>query len=194
MKDFENSLESMMNKAELLLLNGVSDAKSYFHTPTISTFDEDGISSRTVVLREYNSQDRFLRFHTDYRSPKIHQINLNQIGSVHAYDHEEKIQIRLKGKLEVFHQDAITEKAWKDTREMSKECYSVIDAPSKKIKSPEGFDIDSDKINREDGYKNFAVNLFRYDYLEILYLKRSGHRRASFKWSKEKIEKNWLIP
>ena len=115
MKDFENSLESMMNKAELLLLNGVSDAKSYFHTPTISTFDEDGISSRTVVLREYNSQDRFLRFHTDYRSPKIRQINLNQIGSVHAYDHKEKIQIRLKGKLEVFHQDAITEKAWKDT-------------------------------------------------------------------------------
>ena len=51
MKDFENSLESMMNKAELLLINGVSDAKSYFHTPTISTF-----AIAILVITGHNNQ------------------------------------------------------------------------------------------------------------------------------------------
>ena len=77
---------------------------------------------------------------------------------------------------------------------MSKECYSVKDSPSKRIENPDEFDIDRNQIDREIGYKNFAVNLFTFHYLEILYLKRSGHRRAVFEWEEDKIRQNWMIP
>ena len=136
MKDFENSLDTMLEKAFLTISNGVDDAKSYFHTPTVCTFEGKDISARTVVLRDFNEQERLLRFHTDQRSPKISQIKENNKATVHAYDHEEKIQIRLKGTIEIHHQDSVTEKAWANTREMSKECYSVKDSPSKKIDNP----------------------------------------------------------
>ena len=194
MKDFENSLETMLEKAFLSISNGVNDSKSYFHNPTICTFEGQDISARTVVLREFSEKDRILRFHTDQRSPKISQIKENSNATVHAYDQEEKIQIRLKGSIEIHHQNSVTKNAWENTREMSKECYSVKDSPSKEIENPDEFDIDKNQINREKGYENFAVNLFTFKYLEILYLKRSGHRRAVFEWENNQIKKNWLIP
>jgi len=194
MKDFENSLETMLEQAFLSISNGVNDSKSYFHNPTICTFEGQYISARTVVLREFSEKDRILRFHTDQRSPKISQIKENSNATVHAYDQEEKIQIRLKGSIEIHHQNSVTKNAWENTREMSKECYSVKDSPSKEIENPDEFDIDKNQINREKGYENFAVNLFTFKYLEILYLKRSGHRRAVFEWENNQIKKNWLIP
>ena len=39
MKDFENSLDKMLEKAFLTISSGVDDAKSYFHTPTVCTFE-----------------------------------------------------------------------------------------------------------------------------------------------------------
>ena len=56
------------------------------------------------------------------------------------------------------------------------------------------FDIDKNQIDREMGYENFAVNLFTFQSLEILYLKRAGHRRAIFEWLNNDVKKNWLIP
>ena len=38
------------------------------------------------------------------------------------------------------------------------------------------------------GYENFAVNLL-LSSLEILYLKRAGHRRAIFEWHNNDIKK-----
>ena len=77
MEDFENSLETMLEKAFLTISKGVDDSKSYFHTPTVCTFKGQDISARTVVLREFNEKDKVLRFHTDQRSPKISQIKEN---------------------------------------------------------------------------------------------------------------------
>ena len=43
MKDFENSLDTMLEKAFLTISSGVDDAKSYFHTPTVCTFEGQDI-------------------------------------------------------------------------------------------------------------------------------------------------------
>ena len=194
MKDFENSLDTMLEKAFLTISNGVNDAKSYFHTPTVCTFEGQDISARTVVLRDFNKQERVLRFHTDQRSPKISQIKENNKATVHAYDQGEKIQIRLKGNIEVHHQDSITKKAWENTREMSKECYSVADAPGLSIDDPNAFDIDAKNLDLELGYANFCVVLFQFDSLEFLHLKGSGHRRAKHVWLNNYLSSSWLIP
>ena len=192
--DFYNSLELTLLEAENLISDGVKNSKSMFHTPVLSSFVEKTISTRTVVLREFDSKNRTLRFHTDSRSGKIEELKENSISSVHGYDPDLKVQIRLKGKTSLHINDEISKKAWAKSREMSKMCYSVKDSPGIKISSPEPFDLIKEEIDIELGYDNFAVLLFHYDSLEFLFLKGAGHRRSLFDWSSDQLKSSWLIP
>jgi hypothetical protein len=192
--DFYNSLELTLLEAENLIGDGVENSKSMFHTPVLSSFVEKTISTRTVVLREFDSKNRTLRFHTDSRSGKIEELKENSISSVHGYDPDLKVQIRLKGKTSLHIDNEISKKAWAESREMSKMCYSVKDSPGNKISSPEPFDLIKEEIDIELGYNNFAVLHFSYDSLEFLFLKGAGHRRSLFDWSSDQLESSWLIP
>jgi hypothetical protein len=192
--DFYNSLELTLLEAENLISDGVENSKSMFHTPVLSSFVEKTISTRTVVLREFDSKNRTLRFHTDSRSGKIEELKENSISSVHGYDPDLKVQIRLKGKTSLHIDNEISKKAWAESREMSKMCYSVKDSPGNKISSPEPFDLIKEEIDIELGYNNFAVLHFRYDSLEFLFLKGAGHRRSLFDWSSNQLKSSWLIP
>ena len=192
--DFYNSLELTLLEAENLISDGVENSKSMFHTPVLSSFVEKTISTRTVVLREFDSKNRILRFHTDSRSGKIEELKENSISSVHGYDPDLKVQIRLKGKTSLHIDNEISKKAWAESREMSKMCYSVKDSPGNKISSPEPFDLIKEEIDIELGYNNFAVLHFSYDSLEFLFLKGAGHRRSLFDWSSDQLESSWLIP
>ena len=71
---------------------------------------------------------------------------------------------------------------------------SLYSDPNYALRDSFEFDIDKNQIDREMGYENFAVNLFTFQSLEILYLKRAGHRRAIFEWLDNDLKKNWLIP
>ena len=192
--DFYNSLELTLLEAENLISDGVKNSKSMFHTPVLSSFVEKTISTRTVVLREFDSKNRTLRFHTDSRSGKIEELKENSISSVHGYDPDLKVQIRLKGKTSLHIDNEISKKAWAESREMSKMCYSVKDSPGNKISSPEPFDLIKEEIDIELGYNNFAVLHFSYDSLEFLFLKGAGHGRSLFDWSSDQLESSWLIP
>jgi pyridoxamine 5'-phosphate oxidase len=192
--DFYNSLELTLLEAENLISDGVENSKSMFHTPVLSSFVEKTISTRTVVLREFDSKNRTLRFHTDIRSGKIEELKENSISSVHGYDPDLKVQIRLKGKTSLHIDNEISKKAWAESREMSKMCYSVKDSPGNKISSPEPFDLIKEEIDIELGYNNFAVLHFSYDSLEFLFLKGAGHRRSLFDWNSDQLESSWLIP
>ena len=192
--DFYNSLELTLLEAENLISDGVENSKSMFHTPVLSSFVEKTISTRTVVLREFDSKNRTLRFHTDSRSGKIEELKENSISSVHGYDPDLKVQIRLKGKTLLHIDNEISKKAWAESREMSKMCYSVKDSPGNKISSPEPFDLVKEEIDIELGYNNFAVLHFSYDSLEFLFLKGAGHRRSLFDWSSNQLKSSWLIP
>ena len=192
--DFYNSLELTLIEAENLISDGVDNSKSMFHTPVLSTFVNETISTRTVVLREFNLKNRTLRFHTDSRSGKIEELKENSISSVHGYDPDLKVQIRLKGKTLVHINDEISKEAWAKSREMSKMCYSVKDSPGIKISSPEPFDLIKEEIDIELGYDNFAVLLFSYNSLEFLFLKGAGHRRSLFDGNSSQLKSSWLIP
>jgi len=194
MNKFSDSLDLSLQKAFEVIEDGVSNSKSYFHHPTLNTFDENFIASRTVVLRGFDKNKRVLRFHSDKRSKKIDQIVKNSISTVHAYDHEQKIQIKLKGASEIHHMDNYSKEAWDQSRPMSKECYSVSDAPGREISDPSDYDLDKNSLDVEKGYENFVVIFFHFSTLEFLYLQRSGHRRSLFNWSADKISKTWLNP
>ena len=189
-----DSLEQTLQSAESILEDAIRNAKNLFHTPVISSHSAKGIQTRTVVLRDFIKDSRIIRFHTDLRSPKVAELQANPAATMQGYDPSIKIQLRMLGSAEVHHQDAVTEAAWAETREMSKECYSVADAPGLSIDDPNAFDIDAKNLDLELGYANFCVVLFQFDSLEFLHLKGSGHRRAKHVWLNNDLSSSWLIP
>lgn len=189
-----DNLDKVLSKAFKLLTNGVTEPKNLFHTPTVSLLDQDTIKNRTMVIREFSPKRRLLRFHTDYRSSKIHQINANPNASVHIYDPSEKIQIKLEGSAKLHYQDIITQMAWKNSKEMSKACYSVPLPPGTEVNNPTLCDIKPKELVLEDGYQNFAVLIFTFQHLEYLFLQASGHRRAKFCWKDDGLASSWLAP
>lgn len=186
-----NKIEDTLNASEKILTSAVSNSRTLFHTLVVSSLNGKKILSRVMVLREFNLDDRKMRFHTDYRAPKIKNFSNNSITTVLGYDPELKIQIKLQGNIKVHYDDEITKLAWTESTSRSKKCYSVKGGSSKVINDPVDFDIKEFKV--EEGYKNFAVLLFSFNSLEFLYLKSSGHRRAIHVWDR-KIKSNWLIP
>ena len=189
--DTYDQISETLSTAESILDNAVDNAKTLFHTLILSSHDEGKIVSRVVVLREFNSKERYLRFHTDARAPKIKHFQKNSNASILGYDPALKIQLKLQGNVEVHLKDDVTIASWNESTTRSKKCYSVEGGSSLEIDNPAEYDISD--VNIEDGYLNFAVIKFTYTSLEFLYLKSSGHRRAVHSWDEE-LTSNWLVP
>ena len=189
--DTYDQISETLSTAESILDNAVDNAKTLFHTLILSSLDEGKIASRVVVLREFNSKERYLRFHTDARAPKIKHFQKNSNASILGYDPALKIQLKLQGNVEVHIKDDVTISSWNESTTRSKKCYSVEGGSSLEIDNPAEYDIRD--VNIEDGYLNFAVIKFTYTSLEFLYLKSSGHRRAVHSWDEE-LTSNWLVP
>ena len=62
---YEN-IEQTLITADQILSDAVQNAKTLFHSPTISSLEDSKIVSRVMVLREFDLKKRFMRFHTDY--------------------------------------------------------------------------------------------------------------------------------
>ena len=189
--DTYDQISETLSTAESILDNAVDNAKTLFHTLILSSLDEGKIASRVVVLREFNSKERYLRFHTDARAPKIKHFQKNSNASILGYDPALKIQLKLQGNVNVHLKDDVAMASWNESTTRSKKCYSVEGGSSLKINNPAEYDIKD--VNIEDGYLNFAVIKFTYTSLEFLYLKSSGHRRALHSWDDELVS-NWLVP
>jgi len=189
--DSYDQISETLRTAELILDDAVENAKTLFHTLVLSSHDEDKIVSRVVVLREFNPKERYLRFHTDARAPKIKHFKKNSNASLLGYDPALKIQLKLQGSVDVYFNDDVTKLSWNESTTRSKKCYSVEGGSSLKIENPSEYDLKDGNI--EDGYLNFAVLKFKYTSLEFLYLKSSGHRRAIHSWN-EGLVSNWLVP
>ena len=189
--DSYDSIEQTLIAADQILYDAVENAKTIFHSPTVSSIEDLKIVSRVMVLREFNLKERFMRFHTDYRAPKIKQYKKNNTATVLGYDPILKVQIKLQGTIEPHYHNSITRKAWDGSTTRSKKCYSVSGGSSFKIDNPREYDLKDGNI--DDGYINFAVLIFTFDSLEFLHLKSSGHRRAIHTWH-DVYKSSWLVP
>ena len=189
--DSYSTLGETLQVADNILSDAVDNSKTLFHTLVVSSFDGSKISSRVMVLREFDINKRIMRFHTDYRAPKIKQFLNKSIATVVGYDPNIKVQIKLHGNINVHQNNDISQKAWEASTNRSRKCYSVRGGSSKLIENPNEYDIK--EYDAEDGYKNFSVLIFSFDSLEFLYLKRSGHRRAIHSWDHDLVS-SWLVP
>ena len=99
--DSYSDISQTLESSELILADAVKNAKTLFHTLVLSSQDNEKVASRVVVLREFNKNERYLRFHTDARAAKIKEFELNNNAAILGYDPELKIQLKLQGTVEV---------------------------------------------------------------------------------------------
>jgi 3-hydroxyisobutyrate dehydrogenase len=178
--------------------NAVKDRSSPFRIPVFVCGDQNDFDGRIVVLRKSNETNNLVQYHSDIRSDKIAKLITNKNASMLFYDKEEKIQVRLKVKCIVNHENEITKASWLKTGHISRKCYLVDNGPGVESDKPtSGLKPELDNFEytmkqSEEGYKNFTVIQCKIKSIEWLYLAAKGHRRARF--DLQNNEDNWLVP
>ena len=194
---YENFSE-IKKKIWSMLNDAVTNRNSQFRIPIFICGDQSNFDGRIVVLRKSDQQNNLVQFHSDIRSDKIEKLKKNTKASMLFYDKEEKIQVRLKVKCIVNHNNEITKESWSKTQHISRKCYLIdngpgteSDTPTSGLK-PELDNFEFTKEQSEEGYKNFTVIQCKIKSIEWLYLAAKGHRRAKF--NLETNKSTWLVP
>jgi len=198
---FYNDLDLTLQEIENLLSRGVKDRKSCFHYTMLSTINNKTPECRTVILRNFNKDIFELNIHSDSRSEKINQIEINNNVSCLFYDDKKKIQIRINGLAKI---ERSYQPSWQKLSNWSRRCYLSENKPGTEVTKPSsGFPdrfVNESPNDRDSavGLKNFAVIKVMISSIEWLYLASQGHRRAIFKIFREdsyfQVYKKWLIP
>ena len=198
--DYYNDLNKIYLKIWSLLENGLANRNAPFHIPTFICGKNENFDGRIIVLRGISQKDKKIWFHSDIRSNKIKILKTNPLSSLLFYDKSEKIQLRICCHSKVNYQNKITEKSWKKTAHMSRQCYLGDKGPGTISKVPTSGlseNIDNFKYSTEKsdfGYQNFCLVENFINTIEWLYLAAKGHRRAFFKLNNDLIEKKWINP
>ena len=192
------SLKNIHKQIWQNLSMGIENSTSTFHYPNICTINNEGYPSiRTVVLRKIDKINYKLFFNTDIRSLKWKELQNSSFITAHFYDNKLKTQLRIYGKPKLHYKNNEWEEAWKNTKNMSRECYASPYAPSIIINEPKIIDNTFSQLNKNklDKFKvNFGRIEIKIKHIDWLYLKHSGHRRAKFIYDENKITMNWLAP
>tara|TARA_B100001173_G_scaffold201129_1_gene173419 strand:+ start:55 stop:336 length:282 start_codon:yes stop_codon:yes gene_type:complete len=86
--------QEIYKKIEESMLEALKNSAHPFRTFSLASTDEKIPSLRTVVIREFSLDDRFLDCHSDLRSPKVIELKKNNRFSALFYSSEKKIQLR----------------------------------------------------------------------------------------------------
>ena len=197
----KENTDDIFEEIKRSLIRGVKDRKHTYHTPVFSNINSNGeIESRIVVLRNFNPINITLNFHTDFRSPKAHDLKKNNKSLFVFYDYKSKIQLRIKTTSTLNNMNDIAKEMWDKTRLLSRKCYLTSKDPSSYTSLPED-GIPTHLIGKEpnleeseEGFKNFTVVENKIYQIDWLYLEISGHRRLKLTFKNLKPEYQWIIP
>jgi len=155
---------------------------------------------RTVILRSFSEKDRTLICHCDARTPKVSQIQDNPNVSWLFYHPKRLTQLRLSGTASIHTDDKTAESQWEKVRRTSRINYCAEIPPGSATEKPTS-DLPDFLRNRvpkmfdsPEARKNFATIVCRFDQMDWLMLKLTGHLRARFHWEDNRIEASWVIP
>ena len=172
------------------LQKAITDGKHEYHCFYIATINNEIPKLRTVVLRALNKDENTLSFHTDLRSNKIKEIQLNKNVSALFYDKKRRIQIRMQGIAKLDQNSNKLKKIWSFMRPESKLCYMGPFAPGEMLDQfqPNLPNHNAQNITSQSnkkGYENFCRITIYLQNLDWLQLEHSGHKRIHFSFDKE---------
>jgi len=193
----QSNLRKIFKREIKFLIDGISNSSNPYHFFSLSTLNNEQVTSRTIVLRNVDKNPLAIYFNADYRSPKVKQLLSNSQCSVLFYDNKRKIQIRLECEAIINYNNTISKKIWTKTPMQSRKCYMGGYCPSQPLEewSPniplKYLKKDPERLDSESGYNNFTVIKLIIKTLDILELHHDGHIRFSVD-SSEKI--NFIAP
>ncbi|QJD96803.1 hypothetical protein HH214_13460 [Mucilaginibacter robiniae] len=195
----QSALKNIFDDCWQKLTEAGQQPQSGFRNITVANLADDGINSYTVVLRKASADTSTLTFHTDWRSPKVNQIQQNSRITILTYNSQEKVQLLLKGTAVIYYQDEVSLQAWQQQGYKSRKSYLAQPAPSTPVdEAVDGLSYLSGQLfesDDPDGYENFGVVEIKVDFLEWVKLSHEGNRRASFTRNENKAwQHSWLIP
>ena len=178
MKWNENLIDvnEILTLIETALEKGVKDRHSDYHTFSVATSKNNITQNRTVVLRDYDSEEKIIRYHTNYSTQKIKDININDNSACVFYSKKDKVQIRINGISHIDNNNSLCNQKWNKMNEQSKLCYFQNISPGEKIESPEAIT----QIKTSSVSKLFTVITIKIKTIDWLFLSRKGHKRVIF--------------
>ncbi|MDP9157602.1 MAG: pyridoxamine 5'-phosphate oxidase family protein [Pseudomonadota bacterium] len=159
---------------------GAGAGRSPFSVLQAATVGVDGNPKvRTIVLRDANEELARLSFHTDIRSGKVRELRARPAISMHGYDAERLVQIRMEGIASFVTDEAEKLAVWNSSRPRTLILYrspvvsgSVIDDPAQAA-AP-------DAADPMLGYENFCLVHVSVRHIDYLDLSNEPHHRAQF--------------
>ena len=124
------NLTNFFEKAFNTLIRASVDKKSDARNVVVSISDGEYPSSRIMVLREVNVEDKSFTFFSDSNSEKCKLIGVNPRGSLTVWDRKNNLQIRIRGKF-VFDPDIV--RYWNRLGDLAKKSYGNQPCPSMPI-------------------------------------------------------------
>ena len=189
--NFFNTLAFSENKIWDLLLQGVANKKSKFHTPTLSTIADNRVNSRTIILRKVLKSIKTLVFYSDVRSKKCLDIKKNKNCTIHIYENRYNLQTQLYGYATLETKTRKTKTIWKGLNEFSKKNYSSKTSPGHKIRNHKNLQYYRDD---ENSYNNFSLINFKVFKIECLQLLNNNNQRVEFIYKGNLIQRNRIVP
>ena len=171
------------------LKNGIENRDSDYHTFSLATSYENIVKNRTVVLRDYNKDNKTISFHTNNLTKKVLDINNNKNVEALFYNRKEKIQIRISGLAVINEQDDLCKKKWSEMSSQTKECYFQNITPGQPINNPNLVkSVIKDRIS-----ENFIIITIHINKIDWLYLSSKGHKRIKF-LAQDNFKGEWIAP
>jgi pyridoxamine 5'-phosphate oxidase len=179
-----------------VLARGAVDVRSPLHTVALATVDAQGLPQvRSVILRAFDRTSRTLRVHSDLRAGKVAELRARPTIALLAWDPGAKLQVRLTGRAQLHHGDAIARAAWAASAATSRAGYAQTLAPATRLIDPGAVPAaDPASLDPDAGFNAFAVIHVEVDRIEALRLGRQGHRRALFMRDGAAWSATWLAP
>ncbi|SEM74277.1 Pyridoxamine 5'-phosphate oxidase [Syntrophus gentianae] len=200
-KENISTLEEVLESSWKLLHYGVRDFREPFHQFTLTTMESDKPQARIVIIRAFSEKDRSLICHCDVRGSKISQIRDNPNVGLLFYDAERWLQLRFSGTASVHTNDEMADCQWEQVRLSHRINYCAEIPPGSHIEKPTSGipDFIRDKVLKSldvpAARKNFATIVCRFDEMDWLLLKLTGHIRAKFQWGNDStVKASWVIP
>lgn len=172
--DFTQTAATIITDLFQDLERAIGERKNPFRFCYLATTEVDNVpAQRMVVFRGFLPSREMLVF-TDYRSPKLQEIKLQNQVSLLFYHPERQVQLRIKAEATIHHQDTICLTEWKKLSEYNKKHYQTDLSPGSDILNPE----EELTYNSEFGSNFFSILALKPIKVDVLQLSRMGHKRV----------------
>lgn len=169
--------------------------------PVLATLRGSSICQRSIVLRRVEAESGLLWFHTDVRSGKVSDIQVNPQVSLLFYDASTETQLAVMGQASATTAGSEVDWLWEHSAASSLRMYLAPGAPGTACSEDDCNlpDAVRGRIPERDelvaGRANFAGVVIRVERMEWLQLSRSGNRRAIFERGTDGgVIGRWVLP